>query len=83
MFTHCSLDLAENKLDCYKGEDCMEKFCKGSREHAMKILTKKKRDMTLVTDEEYKVYGKQKACYICKKEFSTDENDKKCIYTIP
>ena len=48
----------------------------------MKILTKKKKDMTLLTDEEYKSYGKQKPCYICKKEFSTDENDKKCIYTI-
>ena len=29
-----------------------------------------------VTDEENKSYEKQKVCYICKKEFSTDENNK-------
>ena len=32
--------------------------------------------MMPVTDEENKSYEKQKVCYICKKEFSTDENDK-------
>ena len=74
-----TLDLAENKLDCYKGEDCMEKFYKDLRQHAKKILTKKKKGMTPLTDEEYKSYGKQKACYIFKKEFSSDENDKNCI----
>ena len=32
--------------------------------------------MVLLTDKENKPYEKQKLCYICKKEFSTDENDK-------
>ena len=32
--------------------------------------------MMPVTDEENKSYEKQKVCYICKKEFSTDENNK-------
>ena len=45
----------------------MEKFYKDLREHAKKILTKKKKGMTPLTDEEYKSYGKQKACYIFKK----------------
>ena len=30
----------------------------------------------LLTDKENKFHEKQKVCYICKKEFSTDENDK-------
>ena len=32
--------------------------------------------MIPLTDKETKSYEKQKVCYICKKEFSTDENDK-------
>ena len=38
LFTNSSLDPTKNKLDCYKGEDCMESFCKDLREHAMKII---------------------------------------------
>ena len=37
LFTNCSFDLAQNKLDCDKGEDCMERFCKDLTEYAMKI----------------------------------------------
>ena len=70
-----SFDSTKNKLDCYKGEDCMERFCKDLKEHAMKIIMKKK-EMIPLTDEENESYGKQKVCYICKKEFNSDENDK-------
>ena len=27
LFTHFSFNKAENKLDYYRGEDCMKKFC--------------------------------------------------------
>ena len=30
------------QVDCYKGEDCMESFCKDLREHGMKIMNYKK-----------------------------------------
>ena len=43
LFTNCSFDLTKNKLDCYAGKGCMEKFCKNSNEHATKIIMKKKR----------------------------------------
>ena len=33
IFTSCSFDPTKNKPDCYKGEDCMESFCKDFREH--------------------------------------------------
>ena len=36
LLTNCSFDLTKNKLDFYKGKDCMERFCKDLREHAMK-----------------------------------------------
>ena len=40
---------------------------------------KKKKEMIPLTDKENTSYEKQKVCYICKKEFSIDENDnKKC-----
>ena len=61
--------------DCYKYVDCMERFCKSLRDHAMKIVNYEEKEMTL-TDKENKSYQKQKVYYICKKEFSTDENDK-------
>ena len=44
--------------------------------------------MISLTDEENKCYEKQKVCYICKKAFSTDDDNKKyhkvwdhCHYT--
>ena len=36
----------------------------------------KKKEMILLTDEENKSYKKKKVCYICKKEFSTDNSNK-------
>ena len=54
----------------------MERFCKDLRDHAMKIINYEEKEMIPLTDKENKSYEKQKVCYICKKEFSTDENDK-------
>ena len=36
----------------------------------------KKKEMIPLTDEENESYEKQNLCYISKKEFNTDENDK-------
>ena len=66
----------KNKLDCYKGGNCLERFCKGLRDHAMKIISYEEKEMIPLTDKENKSYEKQKFCYIYKKEFGTDENDK-------
>ena len=76
LFTNCSLDATKNKLDCYTGKDCMERFGKDLREHAMKIINYEKKESITQTDQENKSHEKQKVCYICKKEFSTDEDDK-------
>ena len=86
IFTHCSFDKSKSKLNYYRGEDCMTKFCKELREHATKIINYEKKDMIPLTKKEEENYNNQKVCYICKKEF--DKSDKKyykvrdhCHYT--
>ena len=86
IFTHCSFDKSKSKLNYYRGEDCMTKFCKDLREHATKIINYEKKDMIPLTKKEEENYNNQKVCYICKKEF--DKSDKKhykvrdhCHYT--
>ena len=46
LFTHCSFDKTKNKLDYFRGKDCMKRFYKDLREHAIKIINyeKKKND---------------------------------------
>ena len=85
IFTHCSFDESKNKLNYYRGDDCMKRFCKDLRTHATKIINYEKKKMMPLTTKE-KIYHKQKLCYIFKKEF--DNNDKKnykvrdhCHYT--
>ena len=88
IFTHCSFDESKNKLNYYRGDDCTEKFSKDLREHSTKIIHYEKKKNILLTLEEKKNYDDQKVCYICKKEFDNNDNDKKqqkvrdhCHYT--
>ena len=67
-------DAAENKLDYYRERDCIEKLCKKLKDHAMKIIKYKEKEMIPLTDEENKSYEKQEVCHICKKKFCLDEN---------
>ena len=61
----------------------MERFCKDLRDHAMKIINYEEKQMIPLTDKENKSYEKQKVCYVFKKEFSTDQNNKMHLnYTI-
>ena len=43
IFTHCSFDKSKNKLNYYRGEDCMKTFCKDLREYATKIINYEKK----------------------------------------
>ena len=86
LFTHCSFDESKNKLNYYRGDDCMKKFCEDLREHATKMINYEKKKMIPLTTKEEIYHNKQKICYICKKEFNN--NDKKqqkvrdhCHYT--
>ena len=75
IFTHCSFDESKNKLNYYRKDDCMNKFCKDLRKHVTKIINYEKKKMIPLTAEEKIYHNKQKICYICKKEFNN--NDKK------
>ena len=68
LFTHCSVDTTKNKLDYYRGKNCMKNFCLDLREHAIKIINYEKKEMISSTKEEKKMDRKQKVCYICKKD---------------
>ena len=70
----CLKNAAENKLDYYRERDCIEKLCKKLKDHAMKIIKYKEKEMMPLTDEENKSYEKQEICHICKKKFCLDEN---------
>ena len=71
VFTHCSFDRAKNKLNHYRGKNCMKKFCKDLREHATKIINCEKKKMIPLTTEDKIYHKEQEACYLCKKEFDT------------
>ena len=73
IFTHCSFDKSKNKLNYYRGKDCMEKFSKDLREHVSKIINYEKKKMIPLTTEEKIYHHKQKMCYICKKEFNNND----------
>ena len=71
IFTSCSFDESNNKLNYYRGKDCKKKFCKELRIHATKIINYEKKKIIPLTPEEKINYNNQKVCYICKKEFDT------------
>ena len=58
LFTHCSIDLTKNKLGCYRGKDCVERFCKDLKEDATIIINYEKKEMIPLTDKENKSYKK-------------------------
>ena len=66
----------------------MENLCLDLRERATKIINYEKKEMIPLTKKEQKKHNKQNVCHICKKRFSTDDNNKKyhkvkdhCHYT--
>ena len=67
----------------------MKKFCESLREHAMEIISFKKKKMKLLTNEQQKSNGNRKICYTCQKKLQDKHAiDKKycnvrdhCLYT--
>ena len=43
MLTRCSFDKKENKLNYYRGKDCIEKLCKELKKCAIKIINYEKK----------------------------------------
>ena len=49
MFTPCSFDTTQNKLDYYRGENCMKNFCLDLKEHATKTISYEKKTIAYKT----------------------------------
>ena len=75
MVIHC-LHIVHLMPEKIRDKDYMKNSCIDLRGHTTKIINYKKEMMPL-TNEEKKLYRKQKVFYICKKWFSTDDDNKK------
>ena len=47
----------------------MKKFCESLRQHVMKIINFKKKEIKLLTKQQYESYENEKICYTCKEKF--------------
>ena len=52
----------------------MKNLCLDLKEQATEIINYEKK-MIPLTKKEEKIYNKQKVCYVCKKRFSTDDDN--------
>ena len=69
LFTYCSFDTTKNKLDYYRGKNCMKNFCLDLREHATKIINYEKREMIPLTKKKRKsIINKKFVVYVKKKD---------------
>ena len=59
----------ENKPNVYRGKDCMKKICESSKEHAMKIINFKNKEIKLLTNKQKQMYENAEVCYICNEKF--------------
>ena len=76
MYTQYSFDNTKNKLDHYRGEDCIKKSADSLKDHVSIIINYEQKKMIKLTEEEYENHKNQKVCYICNKEFSAYNDDK-------
>ena len=68
MFTRCSFDKIENKINYYRGKDCIEKLCKKLKESTMEIINHQKKEIIPLTHAENNFYYEQEVCHICKEK---------------
>ena len=72
----CSFDETKNRRKFYRRKDCIENFCRDSKELATEIINYKEEEMTTLTSDEVTLYESQKKCHICKEKFCYDKNKK-------
>ena len=68
MFRQCSFDATKNKLDCYRGKDCVKMFLKDLKKHATKIINYRKRKTIPLTYAEKKFIKSKKLFIYAKKD---------------
>ena len=86
LLTSCSFDKSENKQTCYRGRDCMKRFCDDLKKHLTRITNYEMKPMDLLTAEE-ESYKNQELCHIARKNFVLINNKEmrkvrdQCHYT--
>ena len=65
---HCSFDTTKNKLDYYRGKNCMRNFCLDLKEHVIKIIIYEKKEMIPLTKKEEKSLISKKFVIYVKKD---------------
>ena len=66
LFTHCSFDTTKNRLDYYRGKNCIKNFCLDLREHATKIINYERKEIIPLTKEEKRAHRALRRCYMQK-----------------
>ena len=56
----CSFDETKNRRKFYRRKDCIENFCRDSKELATEIINYKEEEMTTLTSDEVTLYESQK-----------------------
>ena len=59
LFTHCSFDKSNNKLNHYRGKDCMKKFCKVFNEVFVKFI--------IIMNKKFVIYARKNLIRVIKK----------------
>ena len=84
MFTRCSFDKKENKLNYYSGKDCIEKLCTKLKERAMKIINSEKKEIiplkkkiSYIKSKRHAIYAKK--CFVWIKMMKTKERLKTTV----
>ena len=72
LVTRCSFDEKRNKIDYYRGKDCLKKFCYDLKQQAKSIVDYEKKEMIKLTQEEQYRHDTRKLCFLCKKPFFED-----------
>ena len=87
LFTDCSFDKKNNKLDYCRGKDSLKRFCQDLKKLGRSITGFEKKELPLLTiDEEFK-HHMATECYICEKKFYEDKKNNyikvrdHCYYT--
>ena len=68
LFTHSSVDTPKNKIDYYRGKNCVKNFCLDPKDHATKIINYEKKEMIPLTKNVEKMHNKQKRNVIYAKQ---------------
>ena len=72
LFTDCSFDKKNNKLDYYRGKDSLKRFCQDLKKQARSIIDFEKKEMPKLTQEEQYKHDSSKCCFLHKKSFFKD-----------